>query len=306
MSLQLGVMAQTSDGSKEIELIQHTAKRDKGDKSPPIPKACLPVMFDEASASMLPLQQTQQINYDRLQFKSATQNNGKRRAAQQYHVLFCELLARVPGPGSESSTPFYPGAQGSSNMSQDQIIRVASAESVPLVVRGRAPGHYSKTNAKGSNGDVSPGSTSAHSPPAPQYTLSAHTSSSVGPDAGSPGMFEWGYVSPEFVGGVAAVYPHPAPPQATHAARAAAVNDENTVVFGAPANVVANLHSTRGEDVQKKVQRQVQRERDLSSSSTEEEDDNEQVYQTNLDDEYEEQGQDGIQFGYVDDEDEHE
>lgn len=77
-----------------------------------------------------------------MQFKSATQNNGKvhgtqtsinvlqRRAAQQYHVLYIELLALCD---------------------DGYLARVASAESAPLVVRGRAPGHYAAMANKDGN-----------------------------------------------------------------------------------------------------------------------------------------------------------
>jgi hypothetical protein len=50
---------------------------------------------------------------------------GQRRAAQQYHVLYLELLA-VCDDGT--------------------LVRVAHSESAPLVVRGRAPGHYAAVN----------------------------------------------------------------------------------------------------------------------------------------------------------------
>jgi hypothetical protein len=61
------------------------------------------------------------VTFERVQFKTATANNGKRRAAQQYYVLLVELYAET---------------------SAGKTFRVATAQSAPLVVRGRSPGHY--------------------------------------------------------------------------------------------------------------------------------------------------------------------
>lgn len=65
-----------------------------------------------------------EATFERIQFKTATANNGKRRAAQQYYFLLVELLADV---GSQ-----HP----------DRWIKVAFRMSAPLVVRGRSPSHY--------------------------------------------------------------------------------------------------------------------------------------------------------------------
>ncbi|KAJ3157548.1 hypothetical protein HDU86_003200 [Geranomyces michiganensis] len=117
----VGVAARTSNGQRVVELVQHTTKRDKGPQLVPEPRMCQP----QDSPSALDTFHT--VTFDRLQFKAATANNGKRRAAQQYHVLVAELFAEFA----------------------DQTrCRVAFAESAPLVVRGRAPGHYANMNSK--------------------------------------------------------------------------------------------------------------------------------------------------------------
>lgn len=60
--------------------------------------------------------------FERLQFKLATANNGRRRAGgQQYYTLTMELYATLES-----------GIQ----------VTVASTDSCPLVVRGRSPNHY--------------------------------------------------------------------------------------------------------------------------------------------------------------------
>ncbi|KAG0275161.1 hypothetical protein BGZ95_009125 [Linnemannia exigua] len=110
--------AQIQHGEKTIELVQHTPKRDKG---PQITPKRMPV---RAGGDLSPGPtglQPYVVTYERVQFKTATANNGKRRAAQQYYQVHVDLFA-------ETDT----GAQ----------ILVANALSAPLVVRGRSPGHY--------------------------------------------------------------------------------------------------------------------------------------------------------------------
>ncbi|KAI9006096.1 hypothetical protein BC832DRAFT_530988, partial [Gaertneriomyces semiglobifer] len=110
----VGVRARSSNAGRAVDIVQHTAKRDKGPQYPPSMKII------EASPPAIAAD-TFSVHYDRLQFKSATANNGKRRAAQQYHLLVVELYAQT-GDGV--------------------LVCVAVSESAPLVVRGRAPGHY--------------------------------------------------------------------------------------------------------------------------------------------------------------------
>lgn len=125
----MGISARVADDDKTIALIQHTAKRDKGPQTEPVPKPIQPggdlsllTSMASATATGIPLDQTI-VTFERIQFKSATANNGKRRAAQQYYVLSVELFARIDS---------------------GQLIKVASNRSAQLVVRGRSPGHYSE------------------------------------------------------------------------------------------------------------------------------------------------------------------
>jgi hypothetical protein len=138
--LTIGARVFSSD-AKIIDLVQHTPKRDKGPQLKPALNLMMPggdverhahhdaTDTDEEKAALsgniadgeLP----RVVTYERIQFKQATANNGKRRAAQQYFSLIVEAYAVILGPhGTEE-------------------IRVAVSKSNPVVVRGRSPGHYS-------------------------------------------------------------------------------------------------------------------------------------------------------------------
>ncbi len=118
LGFQIHVIARTSNHTREIDLVQHTAKRDKGPQSMPPPKECEASDVNGGGGTV--------VSWERVQFKSATANNGKRVSTQSFHVLICEVLG----------------------MCEDgYLARVASSESAPLVVRGRAPGHYATGNS---------------------------------------------------------------------------------------------------------------------------------------------------------------
>ncbi|KAF2433507.1 p53-like transcription factor [Tothia fuscella] len=168
-------LSATVDGStgKNIELVQHTPKRDKGPQTaiqitklaPTPPGGKLPQLhhdshgyghglpsFSQASSASafaipyLPLQgapdasssqmhgdqpptppNAHQHTFERIQFKSATANNGKRRAQQQYYHLVIELHVDVRQPHERQPT----------------WVKVAHRASSQVVVRGRSPSHYS-------------------------------------------------------------------------------------------------------------------------------------------------------------------
>ncbi|KAK0704213.1 hypothetical protein B0T21DRAFT_299299 [Apiosordaria backusii] len=130
--------------SHSIELVQHTPKRDKGPIAKPekVRLSAKPQHhplalygpdgglgssrpyepgFGAPPQNSAPTEHT----FERIQFKQATANNGKRRAAQQYYHLIVELFADV---GQQ---------QGS-----DSYIKVAHKKSAKMIVRGRSPGHY--------------------------------------------------------------------------------------------------------------------------------------------------------------------
>ncbi|KAG0347494.1 hypothetical protein BG004_007641 [Podila humilis] len=110
--------AHIQHGEKVIELVQHTPKRDKGPQINPRPtpiRAGGDVTNNTSSAN------GNVVTFERVQFKTATANNGKRRAAQQYYQVHVDLYAELE--------------------TGEQVV-VATAFSAPLVVRGRSPGHY--------------------------------------------------------------------------------------------------------------------------------------------------------------------
>ena len=154
--------------SEARNLVQHTPKRDKATESVPSK-----VMLQPAQPSILttpapyhgsssmygatpnlpsnmmvdynsqPYSSTQHQGppqshtFERIQFQKATANNGKRRAQQQYFHVVVELFADVGRHGDR------------------QWVMVASAQSHPMVVRGRSPGHY-KDNRRDSTTSMDP------------------------------------------------------------------------------------------------------------------------------------------------------
>ncbi|CAG8519908.1 7602_t:CDS:2 [Diversispora eburnea] len=114
----LGITARVSNSDKKIELVQHTPKRDKGPQMVPVPK---PIRAGGNLNLSSVGSNSNIVTFERIQFKTATANNGKRRAAQQYYVVLVDLYAQT-----ETGEQF----------------RVATSTSAPLVVRGRSPGHY--------------------------------------------------------------------------------------------------------------------------------------------------------------------
>ncbi|KAL7273591.1 hypothetical protein RUND412_003542 [Rhizina undulata] len=164
-------------GGKVVELVQHTPKRDKGPQHKPNriklnPQPAGGNAYTASSSSPVqqphsqpgpmdtdysfPHQSQQQQHiavFDRIQFKSATANNGKRRAAQQYYHLIVELYADV-GRSSSSAQGGSGHASNSAAMDGDWV-KIAYKISAPMVVRGRSPGHYAddrRTSASSSGG----------------------------------------------------------------------------------------------------------------------------------------------------------
>lgn len=176
MAMSLSARVDGSAG-KNIELVQHTPKRDKGPQNAiRVTKLCptppgaklghLPHAEPHAyahhglmgygasnghiAAPYFPLQSQadpeaaqpdpsnphhsvaatptgHQHTFERIQFKSATANNGKRRAQQQYYYLIVELWADIRAPGAPNA----------------KWVKVAERASSQVVVRGRSPSHYS-------------------------------------------------------------------------------------------------------------------------------------------------------------------
>ncbi|KAK4943415.1 hypothetical protein LTR66_014608, partial [Elasticomyces elasticus] len=191
LGMRLSAAVDGANG-KGIELVQHTAKRDKGpqmkirvEKVSPTPPNGRANLDHAASAHgynmpltsfhptgappmpYLPLQNTSdgseqsstpsasssqpgpsqvpsqgypytghgalsggpstQYTFERIQFKSATANNGKRRATQQFFHLIVELFADVRRDGDP----------------EPNWVKVTQRISDKIVVRGRSPSHYS-------------------------------------------------------------------------------------------------------------------------------------------------------------------
>lgn len=175
--------------NKIIDLVQHTPKRDKGPlgrpekiKLMPSPPGALSPYSEPAALStgsqlnndydpsyQASSQNSHQnltlANFDRIQFKNATANNGKRRAAQQYFHIVVELFAEIP----------------SSQSSEGQWVKVAAKTSARMVVRGRSPGHYSD-DRRGSSASMGPGGGSSGDGVGGQ-----HEANASGPPGGSRG-----------------------------------------------------------------------------------------------------------------------
>lgn len=166
-------LAAAVDGAngKAIELIQHTPKRDKGPQLAMKKELLAPTppgkphdhngygignfhAQNSAVGPSLPLQdqadpsQSQQYAngahhastnfqhaFERIQFKYATANNGKRRAQQQYYHLIVELYANVQNPRDPEPT----------------WVKICSRSSEQVVVRGRSPSHYSNEGPHNAN-----------------------------------------------------------------------------------------------------------------------------------------------------------
>jgi len=190
-------------GGKTVELVQHTPKRDKGPQHKPnkiklSPQPAERMGFPSSGPGSV-MQATSQPGgddysfpqnapaqniavFDRIQFKSATANNGKRRAAQQYYHLIVELYAEVGTPQGQSPT-------------DDNWVKIAYRVSAPMVVRGRSPGHYAddrRTNTTSSPGGG--GSGNGHGNGHTQSPTSG-PSGMMGGNVGSGGMMDGGATS---------------------------------------------------------------------------------------------------------------
>lgn len=161
-AMSISAVVDGRDG-KAIELVQHTPKRDKGPQGKPDRKVltprpapsghgygsgegslpATPSLFDQRFGQNPPLPPVE-ASFERIQFKQATANNGKRRAAQQYYHLMVELWADT-------------GTQRGEN----RWVKIARRMSAPMVVRGRSPGHY-HGERRGSMSSAGPGGSGGH------------------------------------------------------------------------------------------------------------------------------------------------
>ena len=178
-AMSIAAVVDGRDG-KPIELVQHTPKRDKGPQEKPARITLAPrppashgmygdgglgsssrgSLYDSQAYGQNPNTPAIEATFERIQFKNATANNGKRRAAQQYYHLLVELFADV-------------GQQH-----PDRWVKIAFRMSAPMVVRGRSPGHY-QNERRGSNASTGPGG-SGGAGGAGSYTPSAGASRTPG------------------------------------------------------------------------------------------------------------------------------
>jgi meiosis-specific transcription factor NDT80 len=162
-AVSIAAVVDGRDG-KSIELVQHTPKRGKGPQEKParIPLQPRPPpphgmyggdsrlggsrgLYDTQSFGQNPNQPATEATFERIQFKNATANNGKRRAAQQYYHLLVELFADIK------------------NQHPDGWIKIATRMSAPMVVRGRSPGYY-QSERRCSNASTGPGGGGSYTP----------------------------------------------------------------------------------------------------------------------------------------------
>lgn len=178
MAVSLAATIDQSAG-KAIELIQHTPKRDKGPQLQMKKELLLPMppgkshdhnytlnfhQQTQVVGPQLPLQNETESShsyassshsngnyqqaFERIQFKCATANNGKRRAQQQYYHLVVELWANVQNP--RDSHPDW--------------VKIAARTSSHVVVRGRSPSHYQNEGPHNSNSSRGGGGTGMGGP----------------------------------------------------------------------------------------------------------------------------------------------
>ncbi|KAF2177554.1 p53-like transcription factor, partial [Zopfia rhizophila CBS 207.26] len=149
MAMSLSAAVDGTSG-KSIELIQCTPKRDKGPQLPVKRELLSPTPpgksrndhtysignFHTTAAMAGPqlpqyspvshLGSPHQHTFERIQFKSATRNNGKRSAQQQYYRLVVELWASVQ------------------SLQEPRWVKIATRSSLPLRVIGRSPCYFPK------------------------------------------------------------------------------------------------------------------------------------------------------------------
>ncbi|PWA02181.1 hypothetical protein BB558_001682 [Smittium angustum] len=128
----VGIFAIDLNCRKPVELIQHTAKREKGMQQIP---QMQPISIDEESHISGNINNQSAVTFKRIQFKNSTVNSNKRNATQQYYMIEVGLFA---------------------NCTDGSQILVATNSSKPIVVRGRSPGYYPENHKRGSNFHFTP------------------------------------------------------------------------------------------------------------------------------------------------------
>nr|OQO25497.1 hypothetical protein B0A51_08764 [Rachicladosporium sp. CCFEE 5018] len=113
--------------------LQHTPEENSPTLSAATSAMAPHYAYAGGAPHMAPSGAIRSYTFERVQFKQATANNGKRRASQQFFHLVIELFADVRKDGAESPT----------------WVNVAKRVSDKIVVRGRSPSHYSNEGVNG-------------------------------------------------------------------------------------------------------------------------------------------------------------
>ncbi|KAJ3364956.1 hypothetical protein GGF32_000614 [Allomyces javanicus] len=208
---QLGIVAHVQGENRPVDLVQMTAKRDRGPQLAPAMRPCRP------GGRLLPVSGLHQLQtvavFERIQFKAATANNGRRKHPQQCFVVKVLLFAKLAGErnvvptGLHAAARHMPLSRGifaaaaaaaadSADDSMDPSMSsaphppsphpylypmtcppgmhvVAVASSAGIVVRGRSPGHY-KDHALGfPSSSSSSGNSGSSGPNAPPSSAPA-------------------------------------------------------------------------------------------------------------------------------------
>ncbi|KAJ3235452.1 hypothetical protein HDU81_000460 [Chytriomyces hyalinus] len=123
----------STDGSSApqgpVELVQHTSKRDKGELTQPVPRVT---------------DKDQRITFERIQFRTATSNNGRRRMGdQQQQPLSAGSNGTSVSGGPLAQQFFIVVVEVLCKVASGEFYKVCESEmDRGVVVRGRAPGHY--------------------------------------------------------------------------------------------------------------------------------------------------------------------
>ncbi|KAH6592098.1 hypothetical protein BASA50_008244 [Batrachochytrium salamandrivorans] len=122
-NFSIGIASRCTDGtdSAPVDLIQRTAKRERGPKIIPSHIPCAPLPDVNMAPQDAPSGTV--VVYERLQFRSTAISTTRRRLGKQFHMIAVQLWATLLD-GTE--------------------VLVASTETAPLVVRSKSPRHYAE------------------------------------------------------------------------------------------------------------------------------------------------------------------
>lgn len=115
-SLQVELKARTLKGKEDIKLIQFSTLREKGPRGTPSSIEITGLITNDEQDP-----EADQVKFERIQFERSTNHNGRRSPQEEF-----ELLLTLHGISTDNKTK----------------IPICSSTSIPIVVRGRSPGHY--------------------------------------------------------------------------------------------------------------------------------------------------------------------